>query len=66
MNNINTVNNINSGNKISGINYKHAIYTTCDDNYVRYAIVALKQFQYYNKKYDAYIISSYISGYRAP
>jgi len=42
-------------------NNKLAIYTTCDDNYVRYAIVALKQFQYYNDGYDAYIISSYIS-----
>jgi len=68
MNNINTVNinkvdintvNINTVNINS--NYKSAIYTTCDDNYVKYAIVALKQFQYYNKKYDAYIISSYIS-----
>jgi hypothetical protein len=63
MNNINTVNinkvDINTVNINS--NYKSAIYTTCDDNYVKYAIVALKQFQYYNKKYDAYIISSYIS-----
>jgi pyruvyltransferase len=40
---------------------KRAIYTTCDDNYVKYAITAIKQFQYYNKDYDAYIISSYIS-----
>ena len=40
---------------------KLAVYTTCDDNYVKYAIVALKQFQYYNKLYDACILSSYIS-----
>ena len=40
---------------------KLAVYTTCDDNYVKYAIVALKQFQYYNSLYDACILSSYIS-----
>jgi pyruvyltransferase len=54
----------NTGNKYININInnnKLAIYTTCDDNYVKYAIVALKQFQYYNNGYDAYIISSYIS-----
>jgi hypothetical protein len=64
MNNINTINNINTGNNRNtgnSINYKHAIYTTCDNNYVKYAIVALKQFQYHNKNYDAYILSSYIS-----
>lgn len=63
MNNI-TTNNVTTNNvmdipKVN--NYKLAIYTTCDDNYVKYAITALKQFQYYNDGYDAYIISSYVS-----
>jgi pyruvyltransferase len=40
---------------------KLAVYTTCDNNYVKYSIVALKQFQYYNRLYDAYILSSYVS-----
>jgi pyruvyltransferase len=40
---------------------KLAVYTTCDNIYVKCSIVALKQFQYYNRLYDAYILSSYIS-----